>query len=294
VTSSDDKTLHVWDAEKFSELSVARDDARLAAAMALRPNPLRIVKYKYENRAIEKLAVETTEEARRLMRNEVISVAFSSDGKLVAAAESSESPLRAPVVTVSNIATNEKVVEIKQDSAVRSIGFSSDGQRIVIASDDGTAQIRETQAGQIKMLLTGHTGAVTSAAFSPDGTRIVTSSEDATIRIWDADTGRAIFVHRATGDAPLSVSESIQFFHKSGDGVKSAAFSPGGNEIVTASPVGARIWNVQAATSPAMKLVENLCGTSLVGLTTITRDEMRLAGYSDDMPQIDVCTSAVP
>lgn len=27
----------------------------------------------------------------------------------------------------------------------------------------------------------------------------------------------------------------------------------------------------------------------LLGLSTLTRDEMRFAGYSDDMPQIDVC-----
>ena len=36
-------------------------------------------------------------------------------------------------------------------------------------------------------------------------------------------------------------------------------------------------------------LVVEVCTRQLRGLTKLSRDEMRLAGYPDSMPEIDVC-----
>jgi hypothetical protein len=36
-------------------------------------------------------------------------------------------------------------------------------------------------------------------------------------------------------------------------------------------------------------LVTEACLRRLRGVTTLTRDEMRLAGYADEVPAIDVC-----
>jgi hypothetical protein len=46
---------------------------------------------------------------------------------------------------------------------------------------------------------------------------------------------------------------------------------------------------VHFATMLAKNLVAEVCTRRLLGLTTLSRDEMRLAGYPDDMPAIDVC-----
>jgi hypothetical protein len=32
-----------------------------------------------------------------------------------------------------------------------------------------------------------------------------------------------------------------------------------------------------------------VCARRLLGLTKLSRDEMRLAGYADETPEIDVC-----
>jgi WD40 repeat protein len=112
--------------------------------------------------------------------------------------------------------------------------------------------------------------------FGPDGMRIVTASWDNTARPWDAATAKEIAVLRG---------------HEST--VRSAAFSPDGTRIVTASSQDktARLWDTHLQVMPAKELFAETC-MRLVGLTKLTRDEMRLAGYPDSQPQIDVCEEA--
>jgi hypothetical protein len=71
--------------------------------------------------------------------------------------------------------------------------------------------------------------------------------------------------------------------------VQSAAFSPDGTRIVTASgDKTARIWDVRFATMSAQDLIIEVCTRRLRGMTKLNRDEMRLAGYPDTLPEIDV------
>jgi WD40 repeat protein len=71
--------------------------------------------------------------------------------------------------------------------------------------------------------------------------------------------------------------------------VPSAAFSPDGSRIVTASlDKTARIWDSHLQTMSVKDLLVEACA-HLAGVTKLTRDEMRLIGYPDSMPQIDVC-----
>jgi hypothetical protein len=49
----------------------------------------------------------------------------------------------------------------------------------------------------------------------------------------------------------------------------------------------ARIWDAHFATMSTKDLVIEVCTRRLRGLVTLSRDEMRLAGYPDSMPGID-------
>jgi WD40 repeat protein len=73
------------------------------------------------------------------------------------------------------------------------------------------------------------------------------------------------------------------------DGRVMSAFSPDGSRIVTVSEdKTVCIWNVHLQAMSAKELLLEACAR-LAGVTTLTREEMRLAGYPESMPEIDVC-----
>ncbi len=110
-------------------------------------------------------------------------------------------------------------------SSVLSARYSPDGQRIVTASSDATAQVWNTD-GSLLVALEGHLAEVVSARFSPDGQYVVTASNDTTARVWDMEGKTLLILETHTG--PLM----------------SAAFSPDGQRIVTASRDGtAMVWS---------------------------------------------------
>ena len=68
-----------------------------------------------------------------------------------------------------------------------------------------------------------------------------------------------------------------------------AAFSPSGAQIVTASSdQTARVWDVRFLAMSAGNLLVETCTRRLGRLSKLSRDEMRLAGYPDSKPEIDV------
>src|SRR5262249_31055481 len=71
-----------------------------------------------------------------------------------------------------------------------------------------------------------------------------------------------------------------------------AVFSPDGSRIVTASEDNtARIWDVRLPTIPREKLLFEAC-VRLAGVTKLTREDTRLAGYPDSMPEIDAAITS--
>lgn len=146
--------------------------------------------------------------------------------------------------------------------------FSPDGDRILISSEDGSAQIRNVYEPSEPILLLGHGGEITAASFSPDNTKIVTGSEDGSARIWMirdiqepkiiqnypnkawmamlSPKSNKVVAAREDGTAIISNippnNENIVLKGHEAP-VVSASFSQNGENVITASLDGtARIW----------------------------------------------------
>lgn len=129
-------------------------------------------------------------------------------------------------------------------STLRWAVFSPDGNRILTASNDGTARIWSARTGKQLQEMSEPTGdALNDAWFSPNGKLVVTASDDGTVRIWSAATGSLLRVLSEPGHSA----------------VYNAAFSPNGRLVVTCSATDGRIWN--AATG--QELTEFQFGSTL-------------------------------
>jgi WD40 repeat protein len=195
------------------------------------------------------------------------SAAFSRDGVHIITAALKQT------ARVWNVASGREIAAFRKYKRYTYSGrFSPDGSQIVTVGD--TARIWDAATAEEIAVLFEHDreGLVYSADFSPDGTRIVTASSDGTARIWDAQTAKEIAVLRGHEDE-----------------VYSAGFSPDGSRIITASAdKTARIWDIRFAIMSTQDLIVVVCTRRLHGRTKLSRDEMRLAGYPDTMPEIDV------
>jgi WD40 repeat protein len=121
--------------------------------------------------------------------NEVVSVAFSADGKLVAVGLSGSGGQGTAIIFDYSLG---KLGEVKQRLAannVNTVAISPDGQTIAIANISGTLKLWDTVSGTLMQNLEGQDVQTRSVAFSPDGKSVAGGGYGNTVKIWDAETG---------------------------------------------------------------------------------------------------------
>lgn len=155
----------------------------------------------------------------------VMSVAFSPDGKTLAAASHDMT------VKVWDVATSKRSTLQGHTHAVFAVAFSSDGKTLASASGDMTVRLWDFATNKERAILQGHTDSVMSVAFSPDGKTLASASYDKTVKFWDVATGK----ERATLHATQAVD--------------SVAFSPNGRILATAGgsfnkPGELKVWDI--------------------------------------------------
>lgn len=195
----------------------------------------------------------------------IISVTFSSDGKILAAGDSNgeihlwrvadNQPLQVfrghtswitsldfspddtllvsgssdSSIKLWNVETGEclQTLDEHQDE-IWSIVFSLDGEMFASGSDDYTIRIWRTSTGECLQVFQEHTSWVTSLAFNFHGNMLASSSNDLTIRLWNFHTG-----------------ECLKVFQGHSDGVRSVCFSPNDQILISGSDDHTiRVWDV--------------------------------------------------
>jgi WD40 repeat protein len=131
---------------------------------------------------------------------------------------------KAPI-TADDTPSIPEFIELKGHTAkVTSASFSSDGKRVLTASEDTSVRIWDAETGEELQKFEEHLDVVNSASFSSNGKMVVTTSKDDTVRIWNAETGEE-----------LQKLEGITIRNE-----KFASFSPNGKTVLIAE----KFWDV--------------------------------------------------
>jgi WD40 repeat protein len=143
------------------------------------------------------------------------------------------------VVRVWDSVTGELLVQLDgHDGRVWSVGFDSDGGRVVSGGADGTVRVWDPRASSaIERLnarrrkpiitLTGSGCRMESVEFDRVGARILSGGDDGTVGVWDSVTGERLA--RLEGHV---------------GSVRSAGFSPDGARVVSGGDDGTvRVWD---------------------------------------------------
>lgn len=230
-----DGSLIIWDAESGEIVQKWEADAEGVNAVDFNPHQPQILSggndgtLKVWNSANGELIQTFTGH-----RNPVLSAAFSPDGRQIVSG-SADNTLR-----LWDALSGESLrVYMGHTGRVHAVSFSPDSSWIASASADDTVRLWLTQYIPVNLPLTlsGHTDNVKQAVFSPDesvvlsgaGTLFDDNPLDTRLLLWDWKTGRLL--HQFNG-------------HQ--DSITSVAFSPNGQEALSASRDQSLIlWDVQ-------------------------------------------------
>jgi len=134
---------------------------------------------------------------------------------------------RDKTIRVWNASDGTPLQSLKPSDFARAIVFSNDSKKLLSVNGENVLQILNPRTGDpIGAPLTGHVGDVTRAAFHPKDTVIVTGSEDGSARSWDAVTGLPLRTLIASGNGP----------------VRDVSFDREGDTVLVASDDGTARW----------------------------------------------------
>ena len=206
----------------------------------------------------------------------VLSLAFSSDGTLLASGSADSEVNLWDVATRIKIATLETETEDYRPNRVYSVAFSPDGTLLASGSIDSKVNLWDVTTRTKIATLEGHADRVSSVAFSPDGTMLASggghrlNNRDFRILLWDVTTRTKIATLEGHADGVNNVAFSsdgeilasgsedgtvklwdvatrtkIATFEGHADRVRSVAFSPDGTMLASGDSFGkVKLWDV--------------------------------------------------
>jgi WD40 repeat protein len=155
-------------------------------------------------------------------RSNVADVAFSPDGKLLAAACEDRT------VRLWDVGDRREVGALAgHPGELFCVRFSPDGRTLACCGRGTAVRLWDMDLRQTITTFQGHTASVTSLSFAPDGRTLASGSYDGTVRLWDTAT-----------------RQGVKTFWGQGTMLNSLAFSPAGTLLATGGGDGTvRLWD---------------------------------------------------
>ncbi|KAF5336475.1 hypothetical protein D9611_006642 [Ephemerocybe angulata] len=193
-------------------------------------------------------------------------LAFSPDGKYVAAAINSEKLGTWAIRVYTRGGQHARGVALMEHAQwISAIAYSPNGRYIASSSQDGAIRLWDAQTGlSTSKPLRGHNSIAWGVSYSPDGRYIASGSADNTVRLWDVET-----MQQAVG--PLSGHTA---------GVQCVAFSPNGKYVVSGSAdKSLRMWDAHTGQA----VLEPMTGhTGMIRSVAYSPDGERIVSGSHD------------
>lgn len=183
-------------------------------------------------------------------------LAFSSDGKMLAAINTTLQQDSRAVVTVWDVATGNELQRIQGGPSSLSgrLAFGSD--LVAVSWADRTLRLYEAASGkEVRQLGERQDNVVINTlSFSPDGKMLATraAGSSPSIRLWEVASGKML---REMGELPANIGENIYLSGTgSGNSCSTIGFSADGAMLAEALPTNTvRLWEV--ATGKQLPLV---------------------------------------
>lgn len=188
-------------------------------------------------------------------------VAFSPDGKLLAAGGGTPTGFIDDAVRLWDVATGEPIATFREHRSVWSIAFSPDGATLASGNGEGIT-LWDIATGKMNASLGN--GAARSVVFSPDGALLASGYDSGKVRLWNMATHRE--------ETMLDEHNGI---------VYAVAFSPDGKTLASAGQDGTvHLWNV--ATRKAIATIR-IPKTWMVGVAFSPDGKLLASGSSDGL-----------
>jgi hypothetical protein len=173
-----------------------------------------------------------------------ISRRYPNDFTAGAIVEDEGLPLEAMVPATSLLVNlvRERALEIDTTGPVWDCAVPPDGQRVLVACDDGLLRLLALRSSGRFLPFRRHEARVFGCAITPDGKRVVSASADRTVRVWDVESRRSLLDYQG---------------HR--DDVCACAVTPDGRLVVSVGEDrGVHVWDI--ATGKTRHVMEGHTG----------------------------------
>ena len=218
ATTSEDRTLRFWRVDTGALERVWRSSGRLWG-VGFDPTGERVLLPMGEARTVELWRRLPAPNSAAIAAHAGITMglAFSPSGERLASAGGDER------VLVWDVATGQRVLELKHSEPVQHVAYSPDGAWIAAGGRERTIHLWPADGGGAARVLHGHSGAIDGLRFTRDGRRLVSAGRERQVRLWDLRDGH---------------DGEVQVLPGPPEGLWELALSPDDTHIATAGCAG--------------------------------------------------------